>query len=375
MSETSVPGMIEEAPATPVRLPRLTHQPRFATTGLVAGIDIGGTKQTVALARLDGEVVATRRRRLRPGGTAEDVVTSILEMIETGLATVRESRGQPGADKLLRIGVGFGGPVDPKRGAIVTSHHVPGWDDYPLRETLERRLDAQAVIDNDANAAALGEAEFGAGRGHRHLLSVNVGSPRTVPSLTGKRMVRTAIWKTPVEGRVAVRGINVEGDEQADRRVHGGEFKAVYAYALEEIRAWEDELGRAIGPGGFGETFTLEGVDVSGARAGERWAIGSALFEVVQPRVPCFKLNLRLGDPKFGRRFTAAGRPGAYLRIVEDGEVGAGDEVRIVRRPQHDVTMRLMMHALLVEKDRLPDLLAAPELIAEWRDWIEERTA
>ena len=185
-------------------------------------------------------------------------------------------------------------------------------------------------------------------------------------------MVRSAIWKEPVAGRVAVRGVNVDGDEQADRRVHGGEFKAAYAYAIEETRAWESELGREIGPGGFGENFTTEGVDVSGALAGERWAIGSALFEVVQPRVPCFKLNLRMGDSRFGRRFTAAGRPGAYLRIVEEGEVGAGDAVRIVRRPDHDVTMRLMMHAALVDKERLPELLAAPELIAEWRDWIEE---
>jgi MOSC domain-containing protein YiiM len=187
--------------------------------------------------------------------------------------------------------------------------------------------------------------------------------------------VRTAIWKEPVEGRLAVRGVNVEGDEQADRRVHGGEFKAVYAYDLDETRAWEEELGREIGPGGFGENLTLEGVDVSGARVGERWAVGSALFEVVQPRVPCFKLNLRMGDSRFGKRFTAAGRPGAYLRIVEEGDVGAGDGVEIVRRPEHDVTMRLMMHAMLEDRDRLPDLLAAPELIPEWREWIEERRA
>ena len=187
--------------------------------------------------------------------------------------------------------------------------------------------------------------------------------------------MRTAIWKEPVEGRVAVRGVNVEGDEQADRKIHGGPYKAVYAYALEETRAWEEELGREIGPGGFGENLTLGGVDVSGARAGERWAIGSTLLEVVQPRLPCFKLSLRMGDDRFGRRFVAAGRPGAYLRIVEEGELGAGDAVEVVRRPDHDVTMRLMMHAALVDHHRLGELLAAPELIPEWRDWIEERVA
>ena len=188
-------------------------------------------------------------------------------------------------------------------------------------------------------------------------------------------MVRTAIWKAPVDGRVAVRGVNVEGDDQADRRVHGGEFKAVYAYAIEETRAWEEELGREIGPGGFGENLTLEGVDVSGARVGERWRVGTVLLQATEPRVPCFKLNLRMGDSRFGRRFLRAGRPGAYLRIVEEGEVGAGDAVEIVRRPEHDVTMRLMMHAALVDKDRLPELLGAPDLTAEWREWIEEHAA
>ena len=185
----------------------------------------------------------------------------------------------------------------------------------------------------------------------------------------------SAIFKAPVDGRVRVAGDAVEGDQQADRRVHGGPDKAVYAYGLDEIRLWEDELGREVGPGGFGENLTVEGLDVSGARVGERWQVGSVLLEAVQPRVPCFKLNLRMGDPRFGRRFTAAARPGAYLRIVEEGELGAGDEVRVVRRPDHDVTMRLMMHAVLVDKDRLPELLAAPELSAEWRTWIEERAA
>ena len=195
-----------------------------------------------------------------------------------------------------------------------------------------------------------------------------------MPSLTGKRMVRTSIWKQPVEGRVAARGVNLEGDDQADRRVHGGPDKAVYAYSLEETRQWEAELGREIGPGGFGENFTISGLEVSGARAGEQWAIGSALFQVVEPRVPCFKLNLRMGDSRFGKRFLAAGRPGAYLRIVEEGEVGAGDAVEVVRRPDHDVTMRLMMHAALVDTARLPELLAA-DLTEEWRDYVEEHTA
>ena len=185
-------------------------------------------------------------------------------------------------------------------------------------------------------------------------------------------MVRSAIWKHPVAGRVAVRGVNVEGDEQADLRVHGGPDKAVYAYALEDTRLWEEELGRDLGAAAFGENLTTEGVDVSGARQGERWRIGTVVIQAVEPRVPCFKLNLKMGDSRFGKRFTAAGRPGAYFRIVEEGELGAGDAIEVVRRPDHDVTMRLMMHAALVDHARLPELLAAPELTDEWRDYIEE---
>jgi len=141
--------------------------------------------------------------------------------------------------------------------------------------------------------------------------SVNVGRPRPVD--TGRRVVETAIWKRPVAGRVAVRGVNVDGDDQADRTVHGGPDKAVYAYALEEIRQWEDELGRPLGAAAFGENLTTEGIDVSGALVGERWRIGTTLLEVVQPRLPCFKLGLRMGDPTFLKRFAESSRPGAYM--------------------------------------------------------------
>jgi MOSC domain-containing protein YiiM len=203
------------------------------------------------------------------------------------------------------------------------------------------------------------------------LMSVNVGRARTVPG--GRRFVRSAIWKTPVDGRVAVRGVNLEGDEQADRRVHGGPDKAVYAYGAEELRAWEAELDRPLPPGTFGENLTIEGLDVSGARIGDRWAIGTTVLEVVQPRVPCFKLAFRMGDPTFGKRWVRAGRPGAYLRIVQEGELGAGDPVTVVRRAEHDVTMRAMAHAILVDHDELPALLEVPELIDEWRAWVLER--
>ena len=205
------------------------------------------------------------------------------------------------------------------------------------------------------------------------LLSVNVGQPQTRPG--GRRFVRSAIWKEPVAGRVGVRGVNVDGDDQADRRVHGGPDKAVYAYAIEDTRWWEGQLGRELAFGTFGENLTTEGVDVSGAVLGERWEIGTALLEVVQPRLPCFKLGVKMDDPGFLKRFALASRPGAYLRIVTEGEIGAGDAVRVVDRPSHGVTMRLMSDAILLDHSLLPSLLEAPGLIDEWRDWVAERVA
>jgi len=203
------------------------------------------------------------------------------------------------------------------------------------------------------------------------VLSVNVGTPRLVD--TGKREVATAIWKSPVEGRVAVRGVNLAGDDQADRSVHGGPDKAIYAYASEDTAWWAAELQRELGPGAFGENLTTEGIFVSGARIGERWRVGSALLEVRQTRVPCFKLGLRFGDKQMLRRFGEASRPGAYLAIVEEGELGAGDAIEIVSRPDHDITSALMSEALLKDHGLLPRLLEAPSLMPEWRSWIEER--
>jgi MOSC domain-containing protein YiiM len=208
-----------------------------------------------------------------------------------------------------------------------------------------------------------------------HVLSVNVGRPRPVD--TGRRTVSTAIWKAPVEGRLRVRGVNLDGDDQADRSVHGGPDKAVYAYAIEETRVWERELGRTLGPAAFGENLTTEGLDVSGALVGERWRIGTTLLEVVQPRLPCFKLGLRMGDPSFVRRFGQASRPGAYLRIVEEGELGAGDTIHVdvARLPDHGVTVRLISDAILLDHGLIPQVLEAPQLLPELRAWMTGRSS
>ena len=203
------------------------------------------------------------------------------------------------------------------------------------------------------------------------LLAVNVGTPREV--MLDGRVITTAIWKEPVTGRVPVRGVNVDGDDQADRSVHGGPDKAVYAYAAEDIAWWSERRDEDLGPAPFGENLTTIGVDVSNARIGEQWAIGSTLLEVRQSRMPCFKLGLRIGDPRFVREFAQTDRPGAYLGILREGDVGAGDAVEIVHRPDHDVTVTVMHRALLQDHSLLTQLLEAPELMPEWRAFALER--
>jgi MOSC domain-containing protein YiiM len=207
--------------------------------------------------------------------------------------------------------------------------------------------------------------------GDATVVSVHVGRPRTVQ--TRRAAVTTAIWKDPVEGRVAVRGVNLDGDDQADRSVHGGPDKAVYAYALEEVRAWENELGRDLGEAAFGQNLTTQGIDVSGALIGERWLIASTLFEVAQPRLPCFKLGLRIGTPAFVKRFAQAARPGAYLRIVKEGDVGPGDPIEVVSRPDHGVTSRMVSDAILRDPALIPAVVQAEQLPAELRSWLAER--
>jgi MOSC domain-containing protein YiiM len=203
------------------------------------------------------------------------------------------------------------------------------------------------------------------------LVSVNVGRPRTVA--TGSREVPTAIWKAPVEGPVMARGVNLEGDDQADRTVHGGTDKALYAYAGEDTAWWEAQLGRELGPGAFGENLTVTGLDLSAGLVGERWRVGAALLEVSEPRFPCFKLGLRMGDPRFVRRFARERRSGTYLRIVEEGLLRAGDPIEVVDRPGHDVTIGLMFRAVIEDEALAARLLAAPRLSPGWREWAAER--
>jgi MOSC domain-containing protein YiiM len=207
------------------------------------------------------------------------------------------------------------------------------------------------------------------------LVSVNVGRPRQIGVSRRGEPVISAICKAPVIGRVAVGGVNLTGDDQADRTVHGGADKAVYAYASEDIAWWAGVLESELGPGAFGENLTTVGVDVSGAVVGERWRVGSTVLEVCQPRQPCFKLGVAFNDSKMVRRFAHSGRPGAYLRIDQEGAVAAGDEVEILSRPDHGVTIAMVDRAILVDPTLLKVAAAAPALPVELAEWMRERAA
>jgi MOSC domain-containing protein YiiM len=199
------------------------------------------------------------------------------------------------------------------------------------------------------------------------VLSVNVGGVREFEY--GGRPARSAIWKSPVAGRVAVQGVNLAGDDQADRKAHGGPDKVVYAYAIEDVRWWEQQLGRSPGHGEFGENLTTEGIEVNDALVGERWQIGTTVLEVSEPRIPCWRLGARMNDKLFPRRFTEALRPGTYLRLIVEGSVGAGDDVRVVERPAHGLTIRDVFRIYTRDRHEAQRLLAVPRMSESWRRW------
>lgn len=202
------------------------------------------------------------------------------------------------------------------------------------------------------------------------VVSVNTGS---IESFTHEgRDGETAIRKTAVDGVVAITADGVEGDEIANTTNHGGPLRTVYAYASEDLAWWERQLGRDLPPGSFGENLTTAGVDVTGAKAGERWRVGEALLEVTVIRTPCWKLAWSLGEPGIERAFQRAARPGAYMTVVEEGDVAADDEVRVVRsREDHDVTMGAMAVAYHVDRRRRQELVDQADLLpAPVSQWL-----
>ncbi|MFD9698896.1 MOSC domain-containing protein [Lentzea sp. NPDC059081] len=221
------------------------------------------------------------------------------------------------------------------------------------------------------------------------VLSLNIAQ-RTVP-VDYAREGATGIDKRPVDGPLEVRapgakssgvsssgviGSGVVGDAIADKANHGGDYQAVYAYAREDLDWWQAELGADLRNGQFGENLTTRGIDQTHARIGERWRVGTALLEVTAPRIPCRTFAGFLGRQGWVKRFTEVARPGAYLRVLEAGLVAAGDEIAVVHRPEHDVTVELFFRAVLTEADLLPRLLEAGDSVPpEVVDLVHRRTA
>lgn len=170
------------------------------------------------------------------------------------------------------------------------------------------------------------------------IVSLNVGRPRLV--VWNGQSVSTGIYKTPVEGRVMLRTLNLDGDRQADLTVHGGPSKAAYLYPSEHYDYWRDKLpGVELPWGMFGENFTTEGLDESSVNIGDRFRVGAAEVLVTQPRMPCFKLGIKFGRTDILKRFLASGRTGFYFSVEREGEVAAGDDVELLARDEHNVTV------------------------------------
>jgi MOSC domain-containing protein YiiM len=192
------------------------------------------------------------------------------------------------------------------------------------------------------------------------LLAVNVVH-ELLPALPGKS-TQTAIDKRPVAGRVPVWALGVEGDTQGDRSNHGGLDQAVYAYAAEDAAWWAGELGRDLPPGRFGENFTTEDLDITGALIGEKWRVGTAVFQVRSPRIPCRTFQEFWEVPQLVKRFTERALPGAYLRVLVEGEVGAGDEIEVFERPVHDLTVEAYFRAWTIHRAEIGRIADCPDV-------------
>jgi MOSC domain-containing protein YiiM len=205
------------------------------------------------------------------------------------------------------------------------------------------------------------------------LISLNVGLPREV-TWKGKT-VTTGIFKEPVSERVMVRSLNLDGDRQADLTVHGGVDKAIYVYPFEHYDYWQSELpDTEFPPGIFGENFTITGLKEEEVNIGDRFAIGTVKLMVTQPRLPCYKLGIRFGRPDMVKRFLASRRTGFYFRVLQEGEVRAGDTLELVSRDDNNITVADITQLYVGKEDNLELLHRAAQIEAlpkSWRDYFQ----
>jgi len=209
------------------------------------------------------------------------------------------------------------------------------------------------------------------------LISVNTGRPREIA--VDKHIVQTSIWKSPREGRLRVATLNIEGDEQSDLTVHGGPYKAVYCYPSEHYAYWREQFpGMDLPWGVFGENLTTQGLLETGVCIGDRFQIGTAEFQVTQPRSPCFKLGIRFGRDDMIKRFLASGRSGFYVSVVREGDIARGDDIRVVERAAGSMSVRdiFVLHFDDEGKeDALRRAAGLPGLSPGWRDHFRKRAS
>jgi MOSC domain-containing protein YiiM len=196
------------------------------------------------------------------------------------------------------------------------------------------------------------------------IISVNTGPVR--PILIGGKRGSSAIDKRPASGPVRVGRLGLDGDDHADKSSHGGGDQAVYAYAREDLDWWTERLGRELRNGEFGENVTTAGLDVSAAQIGETWQMGDVVVQVTAPRIPCATFAAWNGEEHWVKRFAAGGRPGAYLRVLAEGEIGAGAEITVLARPAQRVTVAEAMRAYYGDADVMRVLLTVPGLAGKW---------
>ncbi len=200
------------------------------------------------------------------------------------------------------------------------------------------------------------------------VVSINVGTAKPLAGKSGE----SAIDKRGVPGRIPVRFLGVHGDEQSDKQNHGGVEQAVYAYATEDLDEWAAQLGRDLSPGHFGENLSTRGVDVTGAVIGEKWRIGTTVLQVSVPRIPCVVFQNWMTEPQWVKRFTHAGKPGAYLRVLTEGDIGAGDDIVVSDRPPHNVTIGLVFRALTTDRSLMAQLADVEDLPPDLREQAQQ---
>jgi MOSC domain-containing protein YiiM len=203
------------------------------------------------------------------------------------------------------------------------------------------------------------------------VLSVNIAAVVHEGAWTGSEG-RTGIDKRPTTSKVKFANDGVVGDVVVDRKHHGGYDKAVYAYAREDSDWWETQIGRKLSNGSFGENLTTFGIEVNGAVIGERWHIGSVILEVSEPRIPCRVFAGFWDRPTLIKDFTDARKSGAYLRIIQEGEICADDEISVINKPEHGVSIRDIFDAKAGERAKINQLKMVPELSDKYKEWLSK---